>query len=119
MEADSIDMEDELKITVSIWEMTISIWEMTVSIWDILSLWPRTGEEQHGGEQHRRQRPGDSTCGKEPGKQWLVRSSRRGPRRKPAASSYTLTRLSLSLSQIVEEQGAWIWLCRVLCVVCM
>ena len=32
MEDDSIDMEDDLK-------MTVSIWKMTVSIWDILSLW--------------------------------------------------------------------------------
>jgi len=39
MEDDSIDMEDDLKMTVSIWKMTVSIWEMTVSIWDILSLW--------------------------------------------------------------------------------
>jgi len=75
MEDDHIDMEDDLKMTksiwkmtVSIWEMTVSIWEMTVSIWDILSLWQRTGEEQHGGEQRRRPRPGDSTCGGEPGK---------------------------------------------------
>ena len=39
MEDDGIDMEDDLKMTVSIWEMTVSIWEMTVSMWDILSLW--------------------------------------------------------------------------------
>ena len=39
MENDNIDMEDYLKMTVSMWEMTVSIWEMTVSIWYILSLW--------------------------------------------------------------------------------
>ena len=32
MEYDSIDMEDDLK-------MTVSTWKMTVSILDILSLW--------------------------------------------------------------------------------
>ena len=43
MEDDSIDMEDDLKMTVSIWEITVSIWKMTVSIWDILSLcWAAT-----------------------------------------------------------------------------
>jgi hypothetical protein len=35
MEADSIDMEDDLK-------MTVSIWKMTISIWAILSLWSGT-----------------------------------------------------------------------------
>jgi hypothetical protein len=30
---DSINMDDDPKMTVSIWKMTISIWEMTVSIW--------------------------------------------------------------------------------------
>jgi len=47
MEDDSIDMEGDLKMTVSIWKMTVSIWEttvpiwkMTVSRWDILSLCP-------------------------------------------------------------------------------
>ena len=46
MEDDSIDLEDDLKMTASIWEMTVSIWKITVSIWkttvstwDILSLW--------------------------------------------------------------------------------
>jgi hypothetical protein len=38
MEDDSIDMEGDLKMTVSISEMTVWIWEMTISIWDILSL---------------------------------------------------------------------------------
>ena len=42
---DSIDMEDDLMMTVSIWELTVSIWEMTVSIWDILSLCL-----EHGGQ---------------------------------------------------------------------
>jgi hypothetical protein len=28
MEYDSIDMEDDLKITASIWEMIVSIWKM-------------------------------------------------------------------------------------------
>jgi hypothetical protein len=42
---DTIDMEYDLKMTLSIWELTVWIWEMTVSIcsswismWDILSL---------------------------------------------------------------------------------
>jgi len=35
MEDDSIDMGDDLKMAVSIWEMTVSIWEMTVSIWKL------------------------------------------------------------------------------------
>jgi len=46
MEDDSIDMGDDLKMTVSTWKMTVSIWKMTVStwnmtvsIWNILSLW--------------------------------------------------------------------------------
>jgi hypothetical protein len=43
MDDDSIDMEDDLIMTVSIWEMTVSILEMTVSIWDILSLWAWLG----------------------------------------------------------------------------
>ena len=29
-EDDNIDMEDELKMTVSIWKMTVSIWNMTL-----------------------------------------------------------------------------------------
>jgi hypothetical protein len=35
MEDDSMDMGDDLKMTVSIWEITVSTWEMTVSIWDV------------------------------------------------------------------------------------
>jgi len=35
MEDDSIDMEDYLNMTVSIWKMTVSKWKMTVSIWKI------------------------------------------------------------------------------------
>ena len=42
MDDDSVDMEDDHEITVSIWEMTVSIWNMTVSIWDILSLYCQT-----------------------------------------------------------------------------
>ena len=34
----SIDMEDDLQMTVSIWKMTVSMWKMTVSIWDIFSV---------------------------------------------------------------------------------
>jgi len=30
-----MDMGDDLKMTVSIWEITVSTWEMTVSIWDV------------------------------------------------------------------------------------
>jgi len=30
MEHDSIDMEDDLKMRVSIWNMTVSIWKMTL-----------------------------------------------------------------------------------------
>jgi hypothetical protein len=47
MEDDSIDMDDDLKMTVSIWRMTVSIWEMTVSMCDILSLW--VAAEGEGG----------------------------------------------------------------------
>jgi len=36
---DGIDMEGDLRTTLSIWKMTVSIWKMTVSIWDISSLW--------------------------------------------------------------------------------
>jgi hypothetical protein len=43
MDDDSIDMEDALQMTVTIWEMTVSTWKMTVSIWDILSLWSLGG----------------------------------------------------------------------------
>ena len=32
-------MEDDLQMTITIWEMTVSIWEMTISTWDILSIW--------------------------------------------------------------------------------
>ena len=39
MEDDSVDMVDDLK-------MTVSIWEMTVSIWDIFSLWPGAAAAQ-------------------------------------------------------------------------
>ena len=42
MEHDSIDMEDDLNMTVSIWKMTESIWRMKVSTWDILSLCARS-----------------------------------------------------------------------------
>jgi len=38
MEDNSINMEDDLKMTVSIWKMTISIWEIAVSLWDMLLL---------------------------------------------------------------------------------
>ena len=31
-------MEDDLEMTLSIWEMTVSIWSSWISIWDILSL---------------------------------------------------------------------------------
>ena len=41
MEDDSIDMEDDLNMTVSIWKMTVSVCKMTVSIWYILSLCKR------------------------------------------------------------------------------
>jgi hypothetical protein len=29
MEDDSMDVDDDLKMTVSIWKMTVSIWKMT------------------------------------------------------------------------------------------
>ena len=38
MEDDSIGMENELRIKVSVGKMAVSVWKMTVSIWDILSL---------------------------------------------------------------------------------
>jgi len=43
MQDDSIVIEDDCKMTVSIWKMTVSIWKMTVSIWDILSLCNKAG----------------------------------------------------------------------------
>jgi len=41
----SIDMEDDLQVTVTIlWEMKVSILKMTASMWNILSLCtPRVG----------------------------------------------------------------------------
>jgi len=52
MEDETIDMEDDLKMTaseweilmkVSIWEMTVSIQEMTLSIWEMpVSTWEMT-----------------------------------------------------------------------------
>ena len=39
-------MEDDLKMTISIWKMTVSILKMTVSIWDILSLCLRVAGEE-------------------------------------------------------------------------
>jgi len=52
---DSIDMGDDLKMSVSIWEMPVSIWKMTVSIWDILSLRPGpAGGYVSGSEMWRR-----------------------------------------------------------------
>jgi len=36
---DCIDVDDDLGMAVSIWEMTASIWSSWISIWDILSLW--------------------------------------------------------------------------------
>jgi hypothetical protein len=38
MEVDSIDVEDGLKMTVSVWKMTVSMWEITISMSEILSL---------------------------------------------------------------------------------
>jgi hypothetical protein len=38
MEDEGIDMDDELKMSVSTWEMTVMIWSSQISIWDILSL---------------------------------------------------------------------------------
>ena len=45
------DMEDDLKMTVPIWEMRVSIWEMTLSICDGLSLC--LGETELAGDPER------------------------------------------------------------------
>ena len=45
MEADSIDVEANLKMKISTWKMTVSIREMIVSIWEILSPCPEEGHE--------------------------------------------------------------------------
>ena len=63
---DSIGMEADLKMTVSIWKMTVSIWKMTVSMWkmrvstwDISSLCLQLGEVSQLRRQTRQLVPGE------------------------------------------------------------